>query len=86
MREGANPKIASFFERHGGRRLDVRDGQPIESGFTTHDLMRELARLERMLATNLRIETGQTLTERERAGIETQAERYRTELSKRGQK
>jgi hypothetical protein len=86
VREGVNPKIASLFERYGGRRLDVADNQPIESGFSARDLMRELARLERMLAHNLRIETSQTLTERERASIQEQAARYRRELQRRGQK
>lgn len=85
-REATSPRIASFFARYGGRRLDVADNQRIESGFSTADLMLQLARLERMLATGLRIETGQTLTERERTNIQGQAEAYREELQKRGQK
>lgn len=78
----ADPRLAEFFQRHDGRRLDIADSQPIERGMATADLYRELGRYEVMLMTGERAH-GTRITERERVEIASQADRFRAELKRR---
>lgn len=75
-------RLAGFFERHSGRRLDVADNQPIERGMSVQHLREELARYRTMLETGIR-SGGSPITERERAEIALQARRFEVELTQR---
>ena len=71
-----------FFKNHGGRRLNVRDGQSIESGMATEHLREELAFYNNMLATGKR-PNGVNITEQDRRDITRQADRFESELGRR---
>lgn len=72
-----------FFKQYGGRRLNVRDNQSIESGMATEHLREELATYQQMLVTGAR-PNGERLTADEGAEIAMQASRFRAELVRRG--
>lgn len=71
-----------FFKKYGGRRLDVKDGQSIESGMATEHLREELDRYNKMLETGLR-PNGVPITAQDRGDIERQANRFRSEIARR---
>lgn len=71
-----------FFKQYGGRRLDVRDNQSIESGMTTEHLRKELAFYNNMLATGKR-PNGVDITAQDRRDITRQADRFASELARR---
>ena len=75
-------RLNDFFKRHDGRRLDVRDNEPIERGMATEDLRNELARYRHLLLTGVRA-NGAALTPRERAEILEQSARLQSELTRR---
>lgn len=72
-----------FFKQYGGRRLDVRDGQSIESGMATEHLREELAVYQNMLTTGKR-PNGVDITAQDRRDITRQADRFASELARRG--
>jgi len=72
-----------FFKKYGGQRLNVRDGQSIESGMSTESLRDELNRYRQMADTNQR-EDGTMLRAGDRADILRQAARFQAELLRRG--
>lgn len=71
-----------FFKQYGGRRLDVRDNQSIESGMATEHLREELAVYQNMLATGKR-PNGVDITPQDRRDITRQADRFASELARR---
>lgn len=77
-----DPRLNDFFNRHDGRRLDVRDHEPIERGMTTEHLREEVERYGAMLDKGTR-PTGERLSGDERAEITAQSMRFRSEIARR---